>query len=533
MISLRRRLTISYTVLVGGFIALVAVVLTWLAFEAVVQPLKGAIESYAREAHQVAAAEPYVSGEALVKRLRSVLNRPDIVIIARQRPSGLRGPIGAFGGFGGPLRQFGGTLIGPGGAGTGGEHIFSSGAEPGFGSSAGPGLPAERSPLISRPYAPPGLAPDGRFSGQAGDFAGGAGPRFDLSSALGLRPTFVHVGTVDLIIAADRPVLESRVRWYLFTLFGALIVSFVAAWLLARWIAAQAVQPLIAVTGELQRFAAGDFTPRSVQGGDVSDVGALIEAYNGAAAQVSAAFEERGRAEERMRRFLADAGHELRTPLSIVTAYIEVLRKGGVDDAGLRDRAFSTLAAETMRMRRLVERLVALARLESPETTQPVVVDLGALAGDAVEAIVAARGVAGNVLADAESGAYVRADPADLHEAITNLIDNAIKYGDGSLVRVTVRHEQGAVSVRVSDCGPGIPPADREKIFERFYRSAEQQTTEGSGLGLAIAKRAAARAGGELELERTGDRETVFRLRLPLHVAGELGEDAGTANQLR
>jgi signal transduction histidine kinase len=184
-------------------------------------------------------------------------------------------------------------------------------------------------------------------------------------------------------------------------------------------------------------------------------------------------------------------------------------------------------------MRRLVERLVALARLESPETTQPVVVDLGALARDAVEAIVAARGVAGNVLADAESGAYVRADPADLHEAITNLIDNAIKYGDGSLVRVTVRHEQGAVSVRVSDCGPGIPLADREKIFERFYRSAEQQTSEGSGLGLAIAKRAAARAGGELELERTGDRETIFRLCLPLHVAGEVGEAAGTANQPR
>jgi signal transduction histidine kinase len=529
MTSLRRRLTISYTVLVGGFIALVAVVLTWLAFEAVVLPIKGAIESYAREAHQIAAAEPYVSVDALVKRLRLVLNRPDIVIIARQRPNGLRGPNGAFGGFGGPLRQFGGTAVGPGGTGNPGERIFG-GPELRFG---GPGGPAERSPQIARPYGPSGLPPDVRFGGQGGDIAAGAGPRFDLGAALGLRPTFVHVGTVDLIIAADRPLLESRVRWYLFTLFGALIVSFIAAWLLARWIAAQAVQPLIAVTGELQRFAAGDFTPRSVQGGRVSDVGSLIEAYNGAAAQVSAAFEERGRAEERMRRFLADAGHELRTPLSIVTAYIEVLRKGGVDDSRLRDRAFSTLGAETTRMRRLVDRLVALARLESPETTQPVVVDLGALAGDAVEAIVAARGVAGNVLADSESGAYVLADPADLHEAITNLVDNAIKYGEGSLVRVTVRHEQGAVSVRVSDCGPGIAPADREKIFERFYRSAEQQTSEGSGLGLAIAKRAAARAGGELELERTGDRETVFRLRLPLHVAGEVGEAVGTANQLR
>ena len=499
MTSLRRRLTISYTVLVGGFIALVAVVLTWLAFEAVVQPIKSAIEAYAREARQIAIAEPYVSSDALVARLRSVLNRPDIVILARRRPSTFRGQVGGIGAQ---------RLFGP-PPGVSGEP----GDTGNFGGFAGP--------------------PRGQFGGPGGAFVPGGGPRFDLDAVLGVRPVFVRAGSFDLIIAADLPLLESRVRLYIMTLFGALILAFIAAWLLARWIAAQAVLPLIAVTAELQRFAAGDFTPREVLAGRVSDVGSLIEAYNGAAAQVSAAFKERERAEERMRRFLADAGHELRTPLSIVTAYLEVLRKGGVDDARLRDRAFSTLGAETTRMRRLVERLVALARLESPETTQPQVVDLGALASDAVEAIIAARGV-DNVLCDSESGAFVLADPADLHEAITNLVDNAIKYGDGSLVRVMVRHEPGGlVSVRVSDCGSGIPEVDREKIFERFYRSAEQQTSEGSGLGLAIAKRAAARAGGELQLERTGDRETVFLLSLPLYVATEVGEAAGSANPAR
>jgi signal transduction histidine kinase len=186
----------------------------------------------------------------------------------------------------------------------------------------------------------------------------------------------------------------------------------------------------------------------------------------------------------------------------------------------VRERAFETLGMETLRMRRLVDRLVALARLESPETTQPAVVDLGAIAGDAVEAIVAARG--GDVQCEIESGAFVLADPGDLHEAIANLVDNALKYGAGSPVRVTVQHEPGTVAVRVADGGPGIPAADREKIFERFYRSAVQQTVEGSGLGLAIAKRAAARAGGELTLERTGSGETVFAIRVPLHVEGAL-----------
>lgn len=585
MTSLRRRLTISYTVLVGGFISLVAIVLTWLAIEAVVEPIKGAIATYAREARMIVTAEPYVSADALMTRLRGIVDRPDIVLFARRSPqtSGQRfAPPGSFRGststgmftLPGPgqsgFNGFGGAGLGdgsstgpggfgggpgpggPGGPGSGSAGSSTSGG-PGNGSGGPPsgmngpppggygpppqnasGAPQNGSgpPPQNASGRPPqnnvgngnGPPPDRAFGGDGpnGPGSGGFGPRFDAAVFLGIHPAFVRAGALELIISVDRARLDSRVRIYLATLFGALILSFLAAWLIARWIAGQAVGPLNAVTAELQRFARGDFTPSAVERGKVSDVGALIEAYNGAAKQVSAAFAERERAEERMRRFLADAGHELRTPLSVVTAYIEVLRKGGVDDPRLRDRAFSTLGAETTRMRRLVERLVALARLESPETTQPVVVDLGALAGDAVAAILAARD--GNVQCDVESGAFVLADPADLHEAITNLVDNAIKYGEGSLVRVSVRHEQDAVVVRVSDCGPGIPEADRAKIFERFYRSSEAQTSEGSGLGLAIAMRAAARAGGELVLERTGDRETVFRMRVPLHVAAALGE---------
>jgi two-component system, OmpR family, sensor kinase len=122
-----------------------------------------------------------------------------------------------------------------------------------------------------------------------------------------------------------------------------------------------------------------------------------------------------------------------------------------------------------------------------------------------------------------ESGTYVRADPADLHEAIANLVDNALKYGAGSLVRVMVEHERDSVVVRVSDCGPGIEPLEREKIFERFYRGAGNAEVEGSGLGLAIAARAANRAAGELTLERSEPGETVFALRLPLHVVADIG----------
>jgi two-component system OmpR family sensor kinase len=345
-------------------------------------------------------------------------------------------------------------------------------------------------------------------------------PNGNIEAFAGLHGEFVNVRGTQLAIMPVRATLEARAHQYFVILVTVLLLAIVAAWLIARWMAAQAVEPLIALTAELRRFAAGDFTSKAVMLGGVSDVGQLIEAYNGAAAQVAAAFEERERAEGRMRRFLADAGHELRTPLSIVTAYVEVLRKGGFD-AIVREKAFATLATETARMRRLVDRLVALARLEQPETTQPAIVDVGALAGDAVAAIVAARG--GDTACVAESGTFVLADPADLHEAIANLVDNAIKYGAGTPVRVAVEHEPNAVVVRVSDRGPGIEPTERDKIFERFYRGSGQEIVAGSGLGLAIAVRAAKRAGGELSLERSGLGETVFKLRLPLHVVVSVG----------
>jgi two-component system OmpR family sensor kinase len=367
---------------------------------------------------------------------------------------------------------------------------------------------------------PPGYPGGGFGPGPGPGPATGPGPARTLESFAGVRGEFVGVGRTEIGIVPNRAVLAARTREFATILGVVLLLAVVASWLIARWIAGAAVAPLIAVTAELRRFAAGDFTPKTVPLRGMSDVGQLIEAYNGAGAQVAAAFDERELAEERMRRFLADAGHELRTPLSIVTAYIEVLRKGGTDDTNVRAKAFATLATETTRMRRLVDRLVALARLEQPETTQPEVVDVGALARDAVASIVAARG--GDVSCEAESGTFVLADPADLHEAIANLVDNAVKYGAASRVRVVVEHARNAVAVRVIDGGPGIAPGEHERIFERFYRGAAQAGAEGSGLGLAIATRAAKRAGGELSLERSLPGDTVFSLRLPLHVAASV-----------
>jgi signal transduction histidine kinase len=103
----------------------------------------------------------------------------------------------------------------------------------------------------------------------------------------------------------------------------------------------------------------------------------------------------------------------------------------------------------------------------------------------------------------------------EIHEALANVIDNAIKYAPGSPIRITTKAANGnCVEVAVADSGPGIHPDDRAAIFDRFYRGATRGDVEGSGLGLAIAKRALERAGGELLLAETSPEGTTFLLRM-------------------
>jgi signal transduction histidine kinase len=344
-----------------------------------------------------------------------------------------------------------------------------------------------------------------------------SGFELGIGSMLGLYPHHVPLGDgSSVFIAPDLHAIDSAVRQYLTSLGVAILIAIALAWLVGRWIAAQAIAPLIAVTGELRRFAAGDFTQRPVSTKDHAELGELIAAYNGATAQVASAFAERVRVEEQMRRFVADAGHELRTPLTVISGFVDVLEKGGADDPSIRERSFRTLRVETRRMRRLVERLMALARLEQPEPAKPDAAGIAAIVRGAVAEVNAARRSSAEVDVDALAERIdVLADRGELHEAVGNLVDNAVKYGAGSRVTVEVRGAEDEVLVRVRDGGPGIPERDRPHVFERFFRGDGVTGIEGSGLGLAIVDRAVARCGGTVRLESGEPGRTSFVLVLP------------------
>ncbi|GAC1613655.1 MAG: hypothetical protein NVS4B13_08570 [Candidatus Elarobacter sp.] len=327
-----------------------------------------------------------------------------------------------------------------------------------------------------------------------------------------------HFQRVDLVEGELRivPDADATLRVAVWLAGGVLLVGVLAgvlAWLLGRYITSQVLRPLIEVTHALRRFATRDFTPQPIAVAGKSEFDAIAVAYNAAAMQVSSAFAERQQAEAQMRQFVADAGHELRTPLTIVLGYIDLLRrKADAGDERSR-RIFSSISIEGARMRTLIDNLVLLARMEGADVRPPEPFDLCSL----LEEIADARrllhpGLRIDVACAVD--ATIIGNETEIHEALENVVDNAIKYAPGSPIRVTAQASDGGVEVTIADEGPGIHPDDRDGIFDRFYRGATRGEVEGSGLGLAIAKRAVDRAGGVLLLTATSSEGSTFALRL-------------------
>jgi len=337
---------------------------------------------------------------------------------------------------------------------------------------------------------------------------------FGLNFVLKLEPRSVAFAGGRIVIFPDGASLARTIDafWLAMLPIGLFVV--LAAWLLGRYITGQALRPLVETTASLNRFGAGDFTPRAIVTTDRSEIGALVDAYNAAVAQVNRAFEERSAAERNMRQFIADAGHELRTPLTVVMGFIDVLRRRATNDPGLSTKIFDTMLFESRRMKALIDKLILLARLENAAARDLVTIDLGEMAETVVSALQALER-APHIALDNELGSFVRGDENELHDALSNLVENAIKYAPSEPVRVRVRRDGDAAVVDVIDRGPGIALADQPHVFDRFYRGSERRETEGFGLGLAIAKRAVERAGGAIELASTPGRGSRFTIRLP------------------
>lgn len=210
---------------------------------------------------------------------------------------------------------------------------------------------------------------------------------------------------------------------------------------------------------------------------------------------------------ERMRAdFVANASHELRTPLAALSGFIETLQGPARDDGAARARFLGVMAEQAARMKRLIDDLLSLSRIEMKAHLRPEAeVDLCEVLARVLDLARPAAGTEGITLAleGCDTARAVRGDREELVQVFTNLVENAVKYGGaGGSVEVTVRTEGDLVLATVRDHGDGIDPVHLPRLTERFYRghSDGAGSRRGTGLGLAIVKHIVTRHGGRLDI---------------------------------
>jgi signal transduction histidine kinase len=250
------------------------------------------------------------------------------------------------------------------------------------------------------------------------------------------------------------------------------------------------------------------------------EFGDWASSFNEMAAALEAKIQALSEARERERRFTSDVSHELRTPLTALVNEASLLRDHLDELPPDARRLAELLIADIARLRRLVEELMEISRLDAeaePATFEPV--DLEAL----VRALVAARDW-DEVVGVVGGRTVVGSDRRRLERILANLIGNAVEHGGGS-VAVHISDHAGIAEVAVADHGPGIAPEQLPRVFDRFYKADPSRTGPGSGLGLAIALENARLVGGDISVESEPSVGTTFTLRIP--VAGSLppGED--------
>ncbi|MFJ3978966.1 sensor histidine kinase [Streptomyces sp. NPDC090021] len=288
------------------------------------------------------------------------------------------------------------------------------------------------------------------------------------------------------------------------------LTGFAAA--LAWWVTGRALRPVDAIRTELASVTASELDRRVPDPGGADEIARLARAVN-------ATLDRLERSDARQRQFTADASHELRNPLAAVRSRLEVALAAGRPD---RESVGAALA-ETERLQRIAADLLLLARLDGgpPPRTEPV--DLALLAAEDV----ARRGGARVALRlDARAPVPAAGDPARLERALANLVDNALRHAR-SEVAVRAAEQDGWAVLEVTDDGPGIPDADRDRIFERFVRldSGRSRAGGGTGLGLAIAREIARAHGGDVRAWAAPDGGA----RLVLRIRQGVGPGGGPA----
>jgi two-component system phosphate regulon sensor histidine kinase PhoR len=367
---------------------------------------------------------------------------------------------------------------------------------------------------------------------------GKAGFDLRISNTIGVRFMYVAVpaGEGALRLAVPLKDIKTAVNNIRKQLLAAVALAFLPAMILAAFFARYVSSKLATIIDYAGKLARGDFQARLERGGS-DELGVLTGQLNDTGEKLQAMFEQlqREHAEleklERVRKdFVINVSHELRTPLASIQGYTETLLEGAIHDPEHNIRFLSIIRQNAERLGRLTADLMTLSRLELKSTkfqfASYYARDLLADSRDSMQPIAEKKNIQ-IVLEPGPDKAEVFCDSEAVHQVVSNLLDNAIKYTpESGTITLGCRPFEDAptemMEFYVTDSGIGIPAEDLPRLFERFYRvdKARSRQMGGTGLGLAIVKHLVRAMGGEVRVESEAGRGSTFLFTLPVHDIG-------------
>ncbi|WP_460433921.1 sensor histidine kinase [Angustibacter speluncae] len=306
------------------------------------------------------------------------------------------------------------------------------------------------------------------------------------------------------------PELQRTLTALAVVLSGFAVLTSLGGAVLGRWAARRVVAPLDDIAGTAAQVAGGDLSQR-LRATDDPDLVTLVASFN---AMVDGLTERI----HRDARFTADVSHELRSPLTTLTTSVQLLERRREQLPESTREVVDLVAAEVERFRHVVDDLLELGRLDAMDDKAlraRQVVDLGELLRETL----ALGGRSVDLLSVTGGPLPVRADKLQLSRAVVNLLENADRHGSG-LVSVRAEREGDDALVVVDDAGPGVPQADRLRIFERFVRGGSRGSLPGTGLGLSLVAETVRAHGGGVHVDDAPRGGARFVVRLPLDREG-------------
>ncbi|MFD0312335.1 sensor histidine kinase [Streptomyces sp. NPDC127119] len=351
--------------------------------------------------------------------------------------------------------------------------------------------------------------------------------RIEDEGAYRLRACKIGQGVV-LVTAAPLEDIEDTMDQLVTVQVVAFALALLGLVVFGRAVLRRGLQPLSDMAHTARGITSHDFTDsarlpvRADRGNGGPEVEELRTAFNTMLEHIDDSLAVRTEAEQRLRRFVADASHELRTPLMSVRGYADLFQYAAANEPGERDKHLARLRAEAARMGVLLDDLLLLARLDAAEVEAPLRLedaDLAELVRQAADAFRATHADHPLTVTAGPGPVRLRVDVLRVRQVLDNLLTNAaVHTPTGTEVSVEVSVAAGSAVVRVTDSGPGIPAADQEHVFDRFFRidKARSRDRGGSGLGLAVARSLVRAHGGTIDV-RSRPGATTFTLMIPLH----------------